>query len=210
MGNYSRGGGRPSGGFNRDSRGGGFQKRDGGRPDMHDAVCDKCGDNCKVPFKPTGSKPIYCSNCFDKQDSRDSRPNKFSGKRDKPRYEDRQMHDVVCDKCKKDCQVPFKPTAGKEIFCDDCFGKSGGRNKGTNEIMEQLGILNTKVDKLLKILDPKGSVEKIKKPKKVKEVVFGDSSAEKKPAKKKVAKKTTTKKVVKKKVAKKVPAKKKK
>jgi CxxC-x17-CxxC domain-containing protein len=51
-------GGRSSGGF-------GGRDRDNRRPlDMHDVVCDKCGKNCQVPFKPTGDKPVYCSDCF--------------------------------------------------------------------------------------------------------------------------------------------------
>ncbi|MFC2154732.1 CxxC-x17-CxxC domain-containing protein, partial [Candidatus Altiarchaeota archaeon] len=37
------------------------------RISMNEAVCDKCGETCSVPFKPTGSKPVYCSNCFEKQ-----------------------------------------------------------------------------------------------------------------------------------------------
>lgn len=53
-----RRGGR-SGGFRRDSR----------RPDMHDVVCDKCGKECQVPFKPSGDKPVLCSDCFRKNDS---------------------------------------------------------------------------------------------------------------------------------------------
>jgi CxxC-x17-CxxC domain-containing protein len=35
--------------------------------DMCDAVCAKCGKDCKVPFKPTGDKPVFCSDCFEKQ-----------------------------------------------------------------------------------------------------------------------------------------------
>ena len=41
--------------------------RDGGRPQMHDAVCDECGNDCQVPFRPSGEKPIYCSNCFEQK-----------------------------------------------------------------------------------------------------------------------------------------------
>ncbi len=35
---------------------------------MHDIVCDKCGKECSVPFKPTSNKPVYCSDCFRKKD----------------------------------------------------------------------------------------------------------------------------------------------
>jgi len=48
-------------------RGGFGRPRD--RRDMApcDAVCAKCGKNCKVPFKPTGDKPVYCSECYSGQ-----------------------------------------------------------------------------------------------------------------------------------------------
>ena len=38
----------------------------GGRPqrEMFDAVCAGCGVNTQVPFQPTGSKPVYCRDCF--------------------------------------------------------------------------------------------------------------------------------------------------
>lgn len=65
--NSSRGsfGGRREGGFSR----GGFGGRDRGenrRPEMHDVTCDKCGKECQVPFRPTGDKPVLCSDCFRK------------------------------------------------------------------------------------------------------------------------------------------------
>ncbi len=38
----------------------------GGRPprQMYDAVCADCGVQTQVPFQPTGSKPVYCRDCF--------------------------------------------------------------------------------------------------------------------------------------------------
>lgn len=50
----------------RDTRGGGFADRDSARPQLHKATCAGCGEQCTVPFKPNGSKPIYCNNCFRK------------------------------------------------------------------------------------------------------------------------------------------------
>jgi CxxC-x17-CxxC domain-containing protein len=35
----------------------------------------------------------------------------------------REMHKAVCSKCKKECEVPFKPTEGKPVYCRDCFAK---------------------------------------------------------------------------------------
>ncbi len=61
-----RGGGRSFGGRS-GGRGGGFGggRDSGGRSgEMHDVICSKCGKRCQVPFRPTGSKPVYCSDCF--------------------------------------------------------------------------------------------------------------------------------------------------
>ena len=77
MGNFSRGGnsrggfsGRPGGfrsqpgGFGGKSSGG-FRSRDSRGPvQKFDATCSKCGKACQVPFKPTSTKPVYCSDCF--------------------------------------------------------------------------------------------------------------------------------------------------
>ena len=36
---------------------------------MHPATCNACGASCEVPFVPNGSKPIYCRNCFKRDDA---------------------------------------------------------------------------------------------------------------------------------------------
>jgi CxxC-x17-CxxC domain-containing protein len=59
-----RSGGRSSDRFGGRSRGGAGD-RDSGRPmQKYDAVCAKCGKKCQVPFKPSGTKPVLCSDCF--------------------------------------------------------------------------------------------------------------------------------------------------
>jgi CxxC-x17-CxxC domain-containing protein len=50
-----------------DSRVTSFEKQ------MHRATCAKCGAICEVPFKPTSRKPVYCKNCFSKDNGSDSR-----------------------------------------------------------------------------------------------------------------------------------------
>jgi len=35
-----------------------------GPREMHPAVCAQCGIDTTVPFRPTGDKPVYCSDCF--------------------------------------------------------------------------------------------------------------------------------------------------
>src|SRR3989344_303700 len=45
----------------------------GGPREMHEAECSKCGKQCKVPFKPSGGKPVYCTDCFRSNEGSDSR-----------------------------------------------------------------------------------------------------------------------------------------
>lgn len=41
--------------------------------------------------------------------------------------EPRKMHDAVCSECGQSCQVPFKPTEGKPVYCRECFSKKRPR-----------------------------------------------------------------------------------
>ncbi len=50
------GGGSRSGGF-----GGGASR---GPREMFAATCSSCGRETQVPFRPSGARPVYCSDCF--------------------------------------------------------------------------------------------------------------------------------------------------
>ena len=54
-GGYSSGGG---GGYDRAPR------------EMFSATCANCGKDALVPFRPSGAKPVYCSDCFSSQRER--------------------------------------------------------------------------------------------------------------------------------------------
>ena len=46
-------------------RSGGSRDFGGGRDRVeYDAVCAKCEKDCKVPFKPSGTRPVYCQDCY--------------------------------------------------------------------------------------------------------------------------------------------------
>ena len=47
-----------------DNRRGGYN-----RPprEMHDVTCAECGQQTQVPFKPDGSRPVYCRDCYQKK-----------------------------------------------------------------------------------------------------------------------------------------------
>jgi len=90
------------------------------------------------------------------------------------------MHKAVCDECHKGCEVPFRPSAGKPIYCNDCFSSkrddgdraprrpSFGGDRGEkrdfsksssnqapvqDDVKKQLGEINIKLDRLISALD---------------------------------------------------------
>jgi len=105
-----------------------------------------------------------------------------------------ETHKAVCSTCGNDCEVPFKPSSGKPVYCNKCFKsvrshegeryeernsypKSSDYSKHDNErrsgsmdeqLKRELESLNWKLDKILKILTPVVSVTppKTEKPKK--------------------------------------------
>lgn len=201
--------------FNR-SRGGSGGGRDFNRPrfsdrgsdrgsrgpvEMHKAVCDKCHQDCEVPFRPTSGKPIFCSNCFESNRGSDVAPRRFEerGSSRPSNFEDRPMFDATCDDCGNSCKVPFQPRGDKPIYCSNCFGEKKGAsdngNKGNTQCKcdEQVAALNSKLDRILKILDPEVITEVIKE-----EVVIVEeplveavvTEIESKPSKKKSSKKS--------------------
>jgi len=139
------------------------------RPTMFMATCASCDKPCEVPFKPTGTKPVYCSNCFGKKDS------------SRQSFNEKKMFEAVCDSCGKSCEVPFKPTSEKPIYCNECFSKTDKRSSSasSNNYSEQFEALNTKLDSILEILLSKKTTK---------------AQAKKPLAKKAVVKKAVTKK----------------
>lgn len=132
--------------------------------------------------------------------------NRDRGGRSNFRRDDRRevtMTRVVCDGCGKSCEVPFKPTAGKPVFCNECFrgqprnqdrdSKRDFSNKSNNEsgidIKKQFEILNSKLDKLVSLIEKSNISEKDSEEKVESMIVSLPKKESKKVAKKKVAKK---------------------
>ena len=40
----------------------------------------------------------------------------------------REMHKATCADCGKECEVPFKPSGDRPVYCRECFSKR--RNEG--------------------------------------------------------------------------------
>jgi CxxC-x17-CxxC domain-containing protein len=119
---------------------------------------------------------------------------------------DREMFSAICSNCGKECQVPFKPTNGKPVYCSDCFEKMGGRSDsrrsertefrpqapGFDQSRAQLDAVNAKLDKILNLLQPKVEVPAISSP--IVEKVVEEVKEIKTPKVKKTVKKVASKK----------------
>lgn len=43
-------------------------------------------------------------------------------------YAQRVMHKAICADCRKECEVPFKPTGERPVYCKECFSKRKSAN----------------------------------------------------------------------------------
>jgi CxxC-x17-CxxC domain-containing protein len=89
----------------------------------------------------------------------------------------RQMFSAVCANCGKTCEVPFKPSGDKPVYCNTCFGKNKANSERTsgprkdfnsnrpqsfggssvsggqsNDLKSQLDAINSKLDRLVGLL----------------------------------------------------------
>ncbi len=56
--------------------------------------------------------------------SRDNRGFRDSGSQGNRGFRDfgpREMHKATCSECGNECEVPFKPTEGKPVYCRECY-----------------------------------------------------------------------------------------
>ncbi|MFA5146720.1 MAG: CxxC-x17-CxxC domain-containing protein [Candidatus Omnitrophota bacterium] len=51
-------------------------------------------------------------------------------------YRERVMHKAICADCKKECEVPFRPSGERPVYCKECFSKrkAGGPFKGRPDV----------------------------------------------------------------------------
>lgn len=57
----------------------------------------------------------------------DSTNHQTEGRQDNA-YRERVMHKAVCAECNKACEVPFKPSGDRPVYCKECF--TARKNKG--------------------------------------------------------------------------------
>jgi len=82
--------------------------------------------------------PVVPSQTF-RQPGASARPNEAKPVQGPPRAHherrERILHKAVCADCHKDCEIPFKPTGERPVYCKECFSKrkAGNSFKGKNE-----------------------------------------------------------------------------
>jgi CxxC-x17-CxxC domain-containing protein len=102
-----------------------FDDRDSRRTQLYDAVCAECGKTCQVPFRPSGDRPVYCSECFEKKGGKDG-----NGSRDRRDFSRRSYGD-------RDSQR----SAPNETD-----------NRSASQLVEKIEALNAKLDKVIDLL----------------------------------------------------------
>jgi len=144
---------------------------------MHKAICSQCKKECEVPFRPSGDRPVFCNDCFKSQGGASAQKHGGGGGNDRQHFSDKQMFQATCVKCGNKCEVPFRPTGERPVYCGQCFGKGGSapaaKGQSSDQYREQLIMVNAKLDKILKILNPSASsvvMPETKAPEKIKEV----------------------------------------
>jgi CxxC-x17-CxxC domain-containing protein len=119
--------------------GAGFSDR-GDRPvEVHDAICGVCGKPCRVPFRPNGSKPVLCTNCFKKDRGAETT---YSGRRSSNEFGGDQ-------------QVPG--AFGRPKFAGKYAAPSARSYGENNKIETRLATIESKLDMILKKLGASGA-----------------------------------------------------
>ena len=123
------------------------------RKESTKVVCDDCGLECKVPFVPKTDKPVYCTDCFRKNSSRNQEPDRYSrydkssrnqepdrySRVDKSTrfYKDRRESAIVpCDNCGIEFRLPFLPKFDKPVYCQNCFRKDHSQYLGHDKFLK--------------------------------------------------------------------------
>jgi CxxC-x17-CxxC domain-containing protein len=92
-------------------------------------VCRDCGkeflfsagEQAFYAEKGFQNEPTRCKNCRAARKGGSSASSSDGGPT-------RSLFAAVCSECGKETQVPFRPTAGKPVYCRECFQKRGSRD----------------------------------------------------------------------------------
>lgn len=156
-------------------QGAGFGKRTTGAPELFSAQCSTCRKNCEVPFRPSAGKPVYCSACFD-QKNNDATREYHAGK---------SAHSTRSN---------FRDEARSSRESRP-FRQEAQHGHGTGDLVRQLEKIESKLNKILEIINPPMPPQKKKVPTHISEEKVDTDMPLKKRLTKVVATKAPAKKV---------------
>lgn len=186
-GSFDGGERRRNNSFSGGDRGG----RGGGSSELFKATCSACRKPCEVPFRPNSDKPVFCSACFNMKSRDEERGNTRNtyGKRDSVRSVRPEYGKTRSEYQKRE----ETPRAVKDT--------------GLEDVKRQLATIESRLNRILDILNPPTPPTKAVKMKEATEMPLAEMSVDapvKKVRKPKTVKeKTPTKTKIVKKVAKK-------
>ena len=99
----------------------------------------------------------------------------------------RFMHRAMCADCKKECELPFKPSGDRPVYCQDCFSKRKSANpfKPAQNVQPQV-----KAQAPQAVISPLPEMTQAPTPEKKKSAAAQKSNTKKKVTTKKKAKKS--------------------
>src|SRR5262249_52281921 len=78
-------------------------------------------------------QPKRCKACREQRKNRRSEgfdDGGGGGMRSGPGRAPREMFETTCPSCGQMAKVPFKPAAGRPVYCKDCYGNRQGQGSG--------------------------------------------------------------------------------
>ena len=102
-------------------------------------------------------KPEFSGRSRERSSNYESRPSSGFGDDSGKRLE---KFKAVCSKCGEECELPFRPSQNKPVFCSSCYRnverlerqKSNDNYDGENNNSIQINEINRKLDKILRLL----------------------------------------------------------
>jgi CxxC-x17-CxxC domain-containing protein len=81
-------------------------------------VCKDCGE--EFVFS-AGEQEFYAEKGFENEPGRCQACRAARKQRRGADMGERQMYEAVCADCGAECQVPFKPSGDRPVYCRECF-----------------------------------------------------------------------------------------
>ncbi|MHA1346949.1 MAG: CxxC-x17-CxxC domain-containing protein [Candidatus Heimdallarchaeaceae archaeon] len=95
-----------------------------GSSELYTVTCAKCNEETQIPFKPTGSKPVYCRKCFQEQKKLDV----FSADKPKRNFSDNKRRSSSTRHVRqKDERLEAKPAKSSFEEKDETVERFGDR-----------------------------------------------------------------------------------